>query len=371
MDMKKILQTVWLACLVGTIVLYWIVIHFNLPLSNNIISTFIILTMGYLPFTLIYKRLPEFVSKHLFILNMTLVLSIIYYNSPFVGDVIFYFIPLYAVMFIQFPYLFLSCGLAILSYVSVNLLHPELDLNFGLELVKLSIFLSFSIILFYVMRTLTQKEKTNALNTKVMHALSLLIEIKDPYTKGHSSRVADYSILLGKEAIRSGHKINLDILWTSAILHDIGKVYIPDEILLKTGKLTDEEYNTVKLHSTHGAEITEELGFPKEIVKIILHHHERQDGYGYPAKLSGTNIPLSSKLIAIADTYDALTTDRPYRQAFTPEEAKKIVLENFGSQFDPRFKEVFIKVYPIIVEKDKKAKQNMELTSKKKVFNEV
>ena len=129
----------------------------------------------------------------------------------------------------------------------------------------------------------------------------------------------------------------------AAMLHDIGKIGIPDSIVLKPKRLTSKEWDVIKLHPISGAELAEMGGCNQEVVRAILCHHERWDGQGYPLGLSGGNIPLSARILAIADAYDAMTTDRPYRKSLSHQKAVAELEDGAGSQFDPYLIEVFIK----------------------------
>ncbi|WP_059349930.1 HD-GYP domain-containing protein [Bacillus coahuilensis] len=185
---------------------------------------------------------------------------------------------------------------------------------------------------------------------KGIESLILAIEMVDDYTKGHSKRVQEYSLLFGETLKRAGYPVDLDVLSTSSILHDVGKLQIPAAILQKKGRLTDEEFEVIKKHPVVGAEIAEKLNYSKDIISTIYHHHERYDGKGYPSQIAGENIPFLSRVITVCDTFDALTSNRSYRNALTPHQAKEIILENMGTQFDPSFEPYFRQVYPSLEE---------------------
>jgi HD-GYP domain-containing protein (c-di-GMP phosphodiesterase class II) len=166
------------------------------------------------------------------------------------------------------------------------------------------------------------------------------IEAKDRYTRGHSERVTDYAM---KMARMLGWKSErLDVLKISAILHDIGKIGVPESILEKPSQLTNNEYGIVKQHPEGGATIVNAIPQLHETVSGILCHHERFDGRGYPYGLAGEDIPILGRLIAVADTYDAMTSDRPYRKTFSHEQATDEIVRNSGKQFDPDMVEAFL-----------------------------
>jgi HD-GYP domain-containing protein (c-di-GMP phosphodiesterase class II) len=137
----------------------------------------------------------------------------------------------------------------------------------------------------------------------------------------------------------------IDQLSISGALHDIGKIGIPDNILLKPGRLTDEEYDVIKKHPVIGSNIIGHFNMWSDEEKIIRHHHERWDGNGYPDKLKAREIPFLSRILSVADVYDALTTDRSYRKKMQDDVAVKIIMENAGNQFDPEITDVFLRLY--------------------------
>ena len=173
-----------------------------------------------------------------------------------------------------------------------------------------------------------------------LYAFVETIEARDPYTKQHSSRVKNYAVLIA-EAMECTQE-NIDILSVSGNLHDIGKIGIPDNVLLKPGKLTDEEYEIIKKHPVIGANIIGHFNMWTEEQKVIKHHHERWDGNGYPDMLKGEDIPLLSRILAVADTFDALTSDRSYRHKLEDSKATQIIRGNSGSQFDSNIVDAFL-----------------------------
>jgi HD-GYP domain-containing protein (c-di-GMP phosphodiesterase class II) len=166
-----------------------------------------------------------------------------------------------------------------------------------------------------------------------VRALSNAVEARDAYTGKHAERVAAYGIELAGAAgldVADSPQIEFGFL-----LHDVGKVGVPDAILFKSSSLTEEEYALVRRHPVIGSEILRDVDFLGEGKLVVRHHHERWDGAGYPDGLAGESIPLAARVFAVADALDALTTDRPYRPASTFEHARQVVLAGAGSQFDP------------------------------------
>ena len=172
-------------------------------------------------------------------------------------------------------------------------------------------------------------------------AFSLAIDAKDSYTYGHSKRVSEIAVHIARNMNLPPDA--LDWIRLAALLHDIGKIGTPEVILHKIEKLTPDEMNRVREHPLVGAKMIEHIERLKEIALWICHHHERYDGSGYPSGIVGKEIPLPSRIISFADAFDALTSDRPYRKAFTKEEAIRIIKESVGAHFDPVLFEYFEK----------------------------
>ena len=165
------------------------------------------------------------------------------------------------------------------------------------------------------------------------------IETRDPYTKGHSYRVGQIARAIAEELNWGEDEMEL-IDW-GGMLHDVGKIGTHDAILNKPGKLTDEEYEAIKLHPLIGAQVVKDISFLEPVVPYILEHHERFDGSGYPQGLAGGNISIQGRLLAVADVFDAMTTDRPYHKAIPPEVVVKKIIGDANSHFDPNIVEAF------------------------------
>lgn len=189
------------------------------------------------------------------------------------------------------------------------------------------------------------KESNEKLEQAYMETIQTLretVDAKDHYTRGHSDRVTEYSMLIADKLNLS--EAELKTLHTGALFHDIGKIGVPDHILLKAGKLDDKEYSEIKQHPLVGAHILATASIFADIVPIVKHHHERYDGRGYPSQLKGENIPYLARIVAIADTYDAMTSNRPYRDALTKEFVIEEFKKNLGTQFDPEIGKIFVNI---------------------------
>lgn len=179
-----------------------------------------------------------------------------------------------------------------------------------------------------------QEDSLNVLRTMVN-----VLEHRDAYTAGHSQRVTEITMATARAINMPDEEMNT--LRLAGLIHDLGKIGIEDDILRKPGRLDEREYSIIKTHPEKGVQIIEPLDFLKDTIPIILHHHERFDGTGYPKGLGGHEIPLGSRIIAAADTFDAMTSSRAYRKARNNEEAIAELVRCSGSQFDPEIVELY------------------------------
>ncbi|MBI2571729.1 MAG: response regulator [Candidatus Schekmanbacteria bacterium] len=189
----------------------------------------------------------------------------------------------------------------------------------------------------------TEQIKVLFINT--INSLVLALEAKDNYTEGHSRRVTYFAVLIAQQLGLAEEEIRQ--LELAAMLHDIGKIGISEHVLLKPGPLSREEYQHIAQHPVIGARILAPIDMLYPTLGPIRHHHERFDGRGHPDGLTGENIPLGARILMVADTYDAMTTTRPYRSARTHEEAIEELQHCSGTQFDPRIVEAFLKVWQV------------------------
>ena len=202
---------------------------------------------------------------------------------------------------------------------------------------------------------LDKQEKLTEMQTQIISRLANLIESRDTETGEHVARTSAYIRTLARDASRNGLYLDvinddyIDELTTLSPLHDVGKILISDKILRKPGKLTPEEFEEIKKHASGGGEIAKQIlsdisseEYVKFAIDIITYHHERWDGKGYPSGLKGEEIPLSARMMAIADVFDALISKRCYKEAMSPEEAFKIIEEESGTHFDPQLVAVFL-----------------------------
>jgi putative nucleotidyltransferase with HDIG domain len=190
--------------------------------------------------------------------------------------------------------------------------------------------------------SLIMQQSLERSNRRMIQALTIALDKKDAETKGHSERVVAYSMAIARQMKLKQSELE-NIRW-GALLHDIGKIGIPDAILLKPAKLTDTEWEVMKTHPAIGFEMMKDIDFLEGAIDIVLYHHERVDGNGYPIGLKGEHIPLGARVFAIADAFDAITSDRPYRRALPIGRAREMILEASGSQFCSGCVEAFMKL---------------------------
>jgi putative two-component system response regulator len=183
-----------------------------------------------------------------------------------------------------------------------------------------------------------------------IHRLVMASEFKDEDTGDHIIRIGEYSRVMAQEL--GWEQKRVEIIYYAAPMHDVGKIGIPDKIMLKPGKLTQDEFEVIKTHTTIGARLLSrsKSGILKMAREIALCHHEKFNGTGYPSGLAGTKIPLSGRIVAIADTFDALTSKRPYKDPYPPEMALDIIRNGRGEHFDPRITDLFIEHFDRFIE---------------------
>jgi putative nucleotidyltransferase with HDIG domain len=216
-------------------------------------------------------------------------------------------------------------------------------LAFGLPLLAI-IYFTFSMSLGRVADANKHLTELNALYLSTVETLAMAIDAKDQITHGHIRRVQMFAIRLAQE-LDVTEPAQIRAIEAASLLHDMGKLAVPEYILNKPGPLTAAEFEKMKLHATVGADILSSIAFPYPVVPIVRHHHENWDGTGYPAHLKGTDIPIGARILAVVDCFDALTSDRPYRPKLPDSEAIRILQERRGSMYDPMIVDAFIALH--------------------------
>ncbi|MCR5694469.1 MAG: HD domain-containing protein [Clostridia bacterium] len=193
-------------------------------------------------------------------------------------------------------------------------------------------------------------------NMNVTRSLASTIDAKDRYTSGHSQRVAEYAVEIARRLKKSEEEQQM--VYYSGILHDVGKIRVPEDVINKPGKLTAEEFDQIRIHPTSGYHILRDIHEDKRVCYGAKYHHERYDGKGYPNGLKGNAIPEIARIIAVADAYDAMTSDRSYREALPQEVVREEILKGRGTQFDPRIADIMLEM--IADDKDYSLRQKEE-----------
>ncbi len=198
------------------------------------------------------------------------------------------------------------------------------------------------IVLLMIMIRANRKEENLNRLTNVVEALAAAIDAKDAYTNGHSGRVADYAMEISRrhgDSAKEQAQIHM-----IGLLHDVGKIGIPDAVINKPGKLTNEEYDLIKTHPDIGSHIMAKAAAIPGVAEGVRWHHERYDGKGYPDGKAGNDIPKNARIIAVADSYDAMTSRRSYRDALSQEIVRNEIVKGRGTQFDPEFADIMLQM---------------------------
>ena len=257
---------------------------------------------------------------YIFYIFSVIFLGIGFYNKPT------WFLILFTVIVVTCRYFFI----------------PDSGSNIGIFLIHL---VTYSIITLISAGLMKYVQKVKEDNLELTTALANALDSRDPYTLHHSENVAKYSVQIAEKMELS--KDSCGIIRKGALLHDIGKIGIAEHILLKSGKLTDEEHEIIKRHPIIGHNMIKHVGnFHKNgVLDIVLYHHERYDGAGYPEGLKGNQIPLFARIVAVADTFDAMTSKRIYRDELNLEYTLNEIRKNKGSQFDPEIVDIFLSLF--------------------------
>lgn len=193
------------------------------------------------------------------------------------------------------------------------------------------------------------EEYNDYMNHDILNTMVATLEAKDLYTYNHSTRVAEMAYVLGE--LLGMSKVELELMYIAGDLHDIGKIGIPDIILNKPERLESDEWRMMKRHSNIGYSILSKARYFEEVSKIVLHHHERWDGKGYPDGLKEDQIPLESRILAVCDSVDAMKSDRPYRKSISDEICKDEIRKNKGIMYDSDIAECMLKNWDVVVMK--------------------
>jgi len=242
-----------------------------------------------------------------------------YYDGGNIGEV---FMVIFAAIFVNQTFFWFVSGVLIAKYLIVSLIYPELFYKILLPLALSAVvcLLGYVILRRFLAYVRSINTVYNEHFSSMVKGIIAMLELKDPHTKGHSERVAKYSVALARKVGKFSEQ-ELNTLYYSCLIHDIGKMQVSDDILTKPDRLTDDEYEVVKMHTIFGVNAIKGIESLQPCIEIVRNHHERWDGTGYPDGLKGEEIPLLTRIASIADAFDAMTSHRAYRAALTPDEA--------------------------------------------------
>jgi len=323
--------------------------------SPNILGYWIYLFLfGLIPIAIyLYKKKKQNYIKYIYFISYAMITmindSISYFNNSHIyksGNVVEMFWLLLSPIFVNSNFVKLvSLGL-ILKYIVVGLIIQAPNVLYAILIIAILSILSFIILNRFQSYVKAVKISYDQQIIGIVKGVIATLELKDPYTRGHSERVASYALVLANE-VGGFNEEELKSFNYACLLHDIGKIHIPDQILMKPTSLTKEEYEIIKSHTVVGADAVSKVVGLNNSIGVIRSHHERWDGKGYPDQLKGEEIPFLARITSVADAFDAMTSSRSYRAALSLDEAYKRILQENGTQFDPSLVEAFKKVYPL------------------------
>ena len=340
---------------------------FNLPFSRADLSILLIIfaVLASVFLILRFTHAKAKLNTHIVLASVVFVIISLYFGSGYSeGWSYFLLIPIITSLYgKRFLSIFYS-AIGLLSMVVVRIGFPS-NASYIADTIDISnrillyiIVATFSYLLLSKLNMLYNKQVNTVIHSmettleQVVQSFIVAMEAKDLYTFGHSERVSQYAVALAKHLPEYKHEQKLKHLRLSGLLHDIGKINMPEHILTKPTSLTDKEYEIIKTHTSLGAQMVEKVEGLKGLKNGVLYHHERWDGKGYPTGSKGHSIPLEARILAIADAFDAMTSTRAYRQELPVEEAFRRLDDGIGTQFDPHLakaleaaKPEFMKIY--------------------------
>lgn len=340
---------------------------FDIPFSRANIGVLVMCFAVLLTLSLFshYTNISSEIKTHLVLLFVVFVIISLYFGSGYSESwSYFLLIPivtsLYGKRFLSISYSIM--GLLSLATVSIsNPINPYYvadGIDISNRILLYIIIATFSYLLLTKLNMLYNRQVNTVIKSlettleQVVQSFIVAMEAKDHYTFGHSERVSQYAVALGKQLPEYQDKQQLKHLRLSGLLHDIGKINISESILTKSTNLTDIEYEIIKTHTSFGAQMIEKIEGLEELKSGVLYHHERWDGKGYPSGLNGATIPLEARILAVTDAFDAMTSTRSYRNEYPLEKAFEELENGLGTQFDPNLshalnaaRQEFVKIY--------------------------
>jgi putative nucleotidyltransferase with HDIG domain len=298
------------------------------------------------------KNNKEYVIKYLYsvlYLVLTIINDITYYFGTDMefksANIVEMFVIFFAPIFVNSRFFWTVSIGTIFKYAFLTIVLKDFQILNGIIIVFVVTLISYILLNRFRGYVSAVKYSYDQQLEGIVKGVIATLELKDPYTRGHSERVAHYAQILAKE-LEVFTSEELKVFNYACLLHDIGKINIPDQILMKPNQLTKEEYEIIKTHPIVGAEAVKDVEGIASFIDVIRSHHERWDGTGYPDQLKGSEIALLARVVSIADAFDAMTSSRSYRAAMPLEVAYDRIIQGEGTQFDPELVKVFKKVFP-------------------------
>lgn len=322
---------------------------FQLPFSRAQIIPFLICTLGW--FVLVgFKHLfhaSSRVMQHLILIFVVIVIVCLYFSSGYREAWAYcLIIPMVSAFYGDRPILIIYSMLGMMLMLALGMWYPLIEevfdsIDLSNRILLYLIIATFSHLILLQLKRLYESQVNTILQSaessieQIVTSFVISVEAKDQYTFGHSERVSKYAIELAKLLPEYQEQNELRRLRLTGLMHDIGKMNIPEHILVKEGKLTVKEFDLIRTHPVIGAKMVEKISLLGSLKPGVLYHHEKWDGSGYPAGLSKKDIPLDARILAIADVFDAVTSNRTYRTAMNVEEAFQLLEHESGTHFDP------------------------------------
>jgi hypothetical protein len=339
---------------------------FNLPYSRADLSILFVCLVVWLCIVLAdkYFRMSSLVMQHVIMWFSIFIVISLYYGSGYTESWSFFLIlpfiaGLYGEKHLLMIYSTVGCILLYGFSSFTPLPNSAADMiDISNRILLYIILATFSFLMFGQFSRVYNKQVNIIIDSmettieQVVKSFIIAVEAKDTYTFGHSERVSKYAVALAQTLPEFKDQKILKTLRLTALLHDIGKINIPESVLTKPSALTEEEYALIKTHTIAGGRMMEQISGLGALKPGVLYHHERWDGKGYPVGLKQNEIPLDARILAVADAFDAVTSNRSYREAMDPEEGFRILVQGRGTQFDPylidrleAYKEAWLEVY--------------------------
>lgn len=308
----------------------------------------VLLVVGFLPSAALSK-LSDRLASHVVALNAIALTAIVVFTlNDWTLSEAFILAPVFSLLFRDRSYIFASAGS--LVALSVFVVEQASKARYAPSAIimavnTITIYAILIFIIYVIIRELLQTSVEEAKRMQTIMSLTRSVEARDRYTYGHSDRVAAIARWIATHHPQG----DPETAYSSGLIHDVGKLSIPDAILLKAGRLTEAEFAVIRKHPEYGADICASLGIPGDLIAGVLHHHERWDGRGYPGALSGGDIPLVGRIMAVADALDAMASNRAYREALEMTRVYEELVAGAGTQFDPEVASIALRHWSYIL----------------------